>query len=104
MTLLLARIKELGVGGDLIEMSSAVPRRKGTKGVTSNAIRGWTPLPEGLVRSLPTNPVGTASFMSKASISPGVTTITHSSGCNTSHAPRSDHEKIDATVFEAFVA
>jgi hypothetical protein len=78
MTLLLARIKELVVGGDLIEISSAVPRRRGTRGVTSNATRGWTPLAEGLVKSLRADPLGAASLMSKASISPGVTKITHS--------------------------
>lgn len=37
MTLLPARILEFTVGGDLIEMSSAVPRRNGTSGVSSNA-------------------------------------------------------------------
>jgi hypothetical protein len=38
-----------------------------------------------------------ACAMSKASIKPGVTTISHSSGCKLSQDPPSDHEKMHAT-------
>ena len=43
MTLLPARMTELVVGGERIEMSNAVPRRSGTSGVSSSAMSGLTP-------------------------------------------------------------
>ena len=43
MMLLLVRSTEFAVGGERMEMSSAVPRRNGTSGVSSRAINGFTP-------------------------------------------------------------
>ena len=104
MTLLLARIRELTVGGDRMEMSRAVPRRSGTRGVTSKAIRGFTPLADGLVTSLLSGVTGLTSPMSKASINPGVTTMAHSWECKLSQTPWSDHENTEAIVLEAWFA
>ena len=80
ITFWLVRIRELGVGGDRIDMSSAVPRRRGTNGVNSNANRGCTPHVEGLDRPLAPESasIGRAMLLSKASIKPGVTVTLHS--------------------------
>ena len=44
MTLLVVLIFEFPVGGDRIDMSSAVPRLNGTIGVNSNARSGCCPM------------------------------------------------------------
>ena len=103
MRLLPLRKREFCVGGERIEMSRAVPRRRGTSGVNSSATSGRTPFVDGLGSSGLAIPEDTAFAcpMSKASMSPGVTTISHSSGWRLSHVPPSDHEKMHATDFAA---
>lgn len=93
------RRSEFCVGGDRIDMSRAVPRRSGTNGVNSKATKGLTPFVEGLSSQFPVFETALACAMSKASIKPGVTTISHSSGCRLSQDPLSDHEKMHATDF-----
>lgn len=84
-----------------MDMSSAVPRLKGTRGVSSNATIGLNPRVDGLVNSVSPDDVGGEVFISKASIRPPVTMTLHSSGFKLSHAPLSDQPKMDATVLEA---
>lgn len=103
MILPLLRRSEFAVGGDRMEMSRAVPRRRGTKGVSSIATKGLTPCVDGLtpVASLNWPATACACAKSNASISPGVTTISHSSGCMLSHEPLSFQERIQATDLAA---
>lgn len=86
MILLPVWILDFSVGGERILMSRAVPRRRGTRGVSSTPIRG------GLLtsKSEPSEEPSEASresvglpkdaSISKASMSPGVMIILHSSG------------------------
>jgi hypothetical protein len=101
MMLLPVVIRESGVGGERMEMSIAVDLRKGTKGVSSTAIRGARP--PGCKISSPSDTSGLecVAVISKTSILPGVTTTLHSSGCRLSHRPASDQEKIDAIALVA---
>jgi hypothetical protein len=84
MMLFVVLILELVVGGDLIDISNAVPRRNGTIGVNSNATSGSCVNEEAL--ESPSEEVKEsfalecAADISKASINPGETTIEHSSG------------------------
>jgi hypothetical protein len=107
MTLLVALTFEFAVGGDRIEMSSAVPLRKGTSGVSSKATRGCTVgdelrESESLLASPPPS-LECAADISKASINPGDTTIEHSFRSIGSQPPLSDHEQTMAIVL-AFLA
>lgn len=94
-------MRESGVGGERMEMSIAVDLRKGTKGVSSTAIRGARP--PGCIISSPSDTSGLewVAVISNTSILPGVTTMLHSSGCRLSHRPASDQEKMDAIAFVA---
>lgn len=110
MMLLLEVIFEFGVGGERTLMSSAVPRRRGTRGVNSMAIRGFSlscdtdESSESVSeRSVTLTGLECAALISKTSIKPGVMTTLHSSGCRLSHVPLSDHEKIDAMAFVALL-
>ncbi len=98
----------------------AVPRRSGTSGVSSRATRGRSPLTLSfwLVISEASSDIccvsttgsdtergmvsECAADISKASISPAVITMLHSSGCKLCHEPVSDHEKMEAMVLAAF--
>lgn len=90
------RRSEAGVGGLRIEMSIAVPWRRGTRGVSSRAING----------RLLAGRIGWASgwwwecaaVSLKASIRPGETITLHSSGWRSSQKPRLDQENMDAIV------
>lgn len=105
MLLVVFRI-ELAVGGERMLISNAVPRRNGTIGVSSNATSGcWSGeelrSPESSVSPSPgaLGPECAADILN-ASISPGDTTIEHSSGCSCSHMPLSDHAQIVAMVLD----
>ncbi len=85
--LLLEVIFELGVGGERTLMSSAVPRRRGTSGVNSRAIKGLShscdtdESSESVSdRSVVVIGLECAALISKASTRPGVITMLHSSG------------------------
>lgn len=101
MMLLPVVMRESGVGGERMEMSMAVDLRRGTRGVSSTAIRGARP--PGCMISSPSDTSGfeCVAVISKTSILPGVTTILHSSGCRLSHRPASDQEKIDPIALVA---
>lgn len=110
MMLLLEVIFEFGVGGDRTLMSSAVPRRRGTSGVSSIAINGLSrscDIDESSEsvseRSVTLAGIECAALISKTSIRPGVMTTLHSSGWRLSHVPLSDQEKIDAMDFVALL-
>lgn len=82
--LLLCWKEEVLVGGERMEMSSAVPRRIGTRGVSSSAMMGL-----GRVLGLVGVFVGFG-MVSKASIRPGVMMIRQSFGCMLSQQPLVD--------------
>src|SRR5690242_6892799 len=101
MMLLPVVMRESDVGGERMEMSMAVDLRRGTRGVSSTAMRGARP--PGCKISSPSDTRGCecAAVISNTSILPGVTTMLHSSGCRLSHLPASDQEKMDAIAFAA---
>ena len=106
-------ILEFVVGGERMEMSRAVPRRSGTRGVSSNATRGRNDASEDRVEPFPSRLEGAvcglmgsewAGLISYASIRPGVMTMLHSSGCRGVQWPAFDQVKMDAIVRAALLA
>lgn len=93
MMLLLEVIFDRSVGGDRMLMSIAVPRRRGTSGVSSIEMSG---------RDDRDDRSDEFEFESgvilKASMSPGLTTMLHSSGVRLSQLPLSDQPNRDATT------
>jgi len=67
------------VGGERMEISSAVPRRNGTRGVSSSATRGREISDEGADEASEVEGREGMAFNLKASIRPGVMLILHSS-------------------------
>lgn len=80
--LLLCWKVEVLVGGERMEMSRAVPRRIGTRGVSSRAMMGRVVAFLGVFVGF--------EMASKASIRPGVMTIRQSSRCMLSQQPLVD--------------
>ena len=77
-------------------MSIAVPRRIGTRGVSSIEMIGLGGL------EAPSVELALASVDLNASMRPGLTLMVHSSGSILSQLPFSDHAKMDAIALEDF--
>jgi len=79
MLVLWGRRIEDAVGGERMEISSAVPRRRGTKGVSSRATRGRETSDDGADEASEVEGLEGMAFNLKASMRPAVMLILHSS-------------------------